>query len=84
MQVTTACYAKDTPGHSWQQVAQGKRSLCFNGMLTAAKIMALTGAELATSPDKVRAMRDEFQAAMAGRTYECPLPSDMRPGSAEF
>lgn len=83
MQVTTACYAKDTPGHSWQQVAQGKRPLCYNGMMTAAKVMALTGAELVVCPEKVQAMREEFHNAMEGRVYECPLPPNAHPGREE-
>ena len=77
VQVTTACYAKDTPGHSWQQVAQGKRPLCFNGMMTAAKIMALTGAQLLEDPQAIADMRREFDQAMAGRSYECPLTEEM-------
>ena len=81
MQVTTACYAKDTPGHSWQQVAQGKRPLCYNGMMTAAKVMALTGAQLLVDPQAVADMRAEFDAALEGRTYECPLPESMRPSA---
>lgn len=77
VQVTTACYAKDTPGHSWQQVAQGKRPLCFNGMMTAAKIMALTGAQLLENPQAIVDMRREFDEAMARRSYECPLTEEM-------
>lgn len=79
VQVTTACYAKDTPGHSWQQVAQGKRPLCFSGMMTAAKVMALTGVQLLEDPQAVAEMRKEFETAMEGRSYECPLPEDMKP-----
>ncbi len=79
VQVTTACYAKDTPGHSWQEVAQGKRALCFNGMMVAAKVMALTGIELATKPEQIRKIRREFNKAMAGKTYECPIPADHKP-----
>lgn len=77
VQVTTACYAKDTPGHSWQQVSQGKRPLCYNGMMTAAKIMALTGAQLLTDSQALSKMRAEFRAAMEGRSYECPLTEEM-------
>ncbi len=86
VQVTTACYAKDTPGHSWQQVAQGKRPLCFNGMLTASKIMALTAVHLLEQPQAVAEMREEFETAMAGRTYECPLTEEMlaHPGQVRF
>ncbi len=68
-QVTTACYAKDTPGHSWQETAQGKTNLCHNGMLTAAKIMALTAAELLETPETLAAIRAEFQEKTKGKTY---------------
>ncbi len=86
VQVTTACYAKDTPGHSWQQVAQGKQPLCFNGMLTGAKIMALTAVHLLENPQSVAAMREEFRQAMEGKTYECPLTEEMlqHPGQVRF
>ena len=73
-----------TPGHSWQEVAQGKRPLCFSGMMTAAKVMALTGAELLESPEKVAEMRREFAKAMEGKTYVCPIPEDMKPGNSEI
>lgn len=82
VQLTAACYAKDTPGHSWQQVAQGKQPLCFNGMFTAAKVMALTGIRLAEDPDAVKAVREEFARAMEGKTYECPIPKDKKPQGA--
>lgn len=84
MQVTTACYAKDTPGHSWQQVAQGKQPLCYNGMMTAAKVMALTGAQLLVDPQAVKQMREEFEQAMQGKQYDCPLPEDMKPVPRSF
>ncbi len=79
VQITTACYAKDTPGHSWQEVAQGKRPLCHNGMLTAAKVMALTGVELVTNPEAVKKMRKEFEQAMEGKNYVCPIDPDHKP-----
>jgi aminobenzoyl-glutamate utilization protein B len=73
-QVTTACYAKDTPGHSWQETAQGKTNLCHKGMLTAAKVMALTGIELVVNPASLKAVRDEYCQKRQGRDYVCPLP----------
>ena len=68
-QVTTACYVKDTPGHSWQATAQGKTNLCRNGMMNAAKIMALAGAELFVNPDELQAVRSEFLRATEGKDY---------------
>lgn len=79
VQVTTACYAKDTPGHSWQEVAQGKQPLCFAGMLCAAKVMALTGKELVDHPEKLAAVRKEFGQVMQGKTYISPIPEGGKP-----
>jgi aminobenzoyl-glutamate utilization protein B len=73
-QLTAACYAKDTPGHSWQIVAQGKRELCMNGMLTAAKVMSLTAVELFENAYSLRKVRDEFLEAIRFKTYICPIP----------
>ena len=73
-QVTTACFVKDTPGHSWQETAQGKTKLCHNGMLTAAKVMALTGVELIENPSALKAVRDEYSRKRRGKVYTCPLP----------
>lgn len=73
-QLTAACYAKDTPGHSWQIVAQGKRALCMNGMLTAAKVMALTAMELYSDRALMQKVRSEFHEKMRGKTYICPVP----------
>ena len=68
-QLTTACYAKDTPGHSWQETAQGKTDLCHNGMLTAAKVMALSGIELVEKPETLTRIRAEFEEKTRGRKY---------------
>lgn len=79
LQLTAACYAKDTPGHSWQQVAQGKRPLCFNGMMTAAKVMALTAIRLLEEPALISDIRNEFGQKMNGKQYECPIAPDRHP-----
>lgn len=72
-QLTTACYAKDTPGHSWQYVAQGKRRLAADGMLAAGRAMALTGVALLTDPAALEQVRAEFAQAVKGRSYVNPL-----------
>lgn len=68
-QVTTACYAKDTPGHSWYEVTQGKNNLCHNGMLAAAKVLALTGIALYEHPETLREVRAEWEEKREGKTY---------------
>ncbi len=75
VQLTVACYAKDTPGHSWQIVTQGKRNLCMNGMLTAGKVLGLTAIKLLYQPQTIKKIRDEFVDSMKNRTYICPIPN---------
>lgn len=60
VQCVTACYVKDTLGHSWQEVSQGRSHICMKGMLVAAKVMALTGAGLFRDPEVLKKVRTEF------------------------
>jgi aminobenzoyl-glutamate utilization protein B len=73
-QCVVACYAKDTLGHSWQEVAQGRSDICMKGMLVASKVMALTGIELFENPKALRAVRNEFETKRPGKVY-IPLNS---------
>jgi aminobenzoyl-glutamate utilization protein B len=68
-QCVVACYIKDTLGHSWQEVSQGRSDICMKGMLVAAKVMGLTGIELFENPDALKAVRDEFEAKRPGKVY---------------
>ena len=68
-QCVSACYVKDTLGHSWQEVAQGKSGICMKGMLVAAKVMALTGAELFRTPETLKAVRAEFSERRGQKEY---------------
>lgn len=78
-QIMTACYAKDTAGHSWQMVAQGKSDLCHKGMLQAGKVMALAGAELLENPELVAEAKREFDRRRGDETYQCPIPPEVMP-----
>ena len=50
VQLSAATWVPGTAAHSWQAVAAGGMSIGTKGMMVAAKTMALTGAELFTSP----------------------------------
>lgn len=78
-QISTACYAKDTPGHSWQLVAQGKSELCHKALLQAGKVMALAGVELLEKPELLAQVKQEFEEALGGETYICPIPQGIKP-----
>ena len=60
VQLNAATWVPGTPAHSWQAVAAGGMSIGSKGMIVAAKTMALTAAELFTSPATIAAAKVEF------------------------
>lgn len=61
VQITTATYVAGTPPHSWQAVAASGSSIGVKGTVLAAKVLALTGADLFRNPDKITAAKEEFE-----------------------
>jgi len=53
----TACFAMDSPGHSWQNVAAIGSSIGEKGTLYAAKVLACTALDLVEKPAEVAAPR---------------------------
>jgi aminobenzoyl-glutamate utilization protein B len=72
-------FAKDTPPHSWQEVAQGKSPLCHKGMLRAGEIMALAAVDLLENPGLVKEIKKEFLENHDGKSYVCPIPDEVKP-----
>ena len=70
----TATWASRAAAHSWGVVATGKTSIGHKGMMYAAKVMALSAAELILSPPKLAQAQAEFQAAIQRTPYQCPIP----------
>jgi aminobenzoyl-glutamate utilization protein B len=87
VQLSAATWVPGTAAHSWQAVAAGGTSIGFKGMMVAAKTMALTGADLFTSPATIDAAKAELVAKRgAGFKYETALGTqppqlDYRKGS---
>ena len=75
----TVSWSQGTPGHSWQTVAQGKSSIAHKGMLYGAEVLALTAIDFMEDPALVEAAWAEHRSAMGGRTYECPIPKEIKP-----
>ena len=78
-QFMTACWAVGVPGHSWGITATGGMSIGHKGMMHAAKVMAVTAAELVDNPDVLDRARKEHQEATGGRPYRAPIPEGMPP-----
>lgn len=73
------CYAFGTPAHSWQMVAQGKSSITHKGLVAAAKIMALTAAEVLENPEMIKEIKQNHINKLDGQEYICPIPKDVIP-----
>jgi len=78
--VTTA--PKDTPWHSWAVVACGGMSIGHKGMIYAAEAMGMTMMDLFQSPDKVKAVKEEFKERKGDTIYKAILPEGPPPISA--
>ena len=87
VQLSAATWVPGTAAHSWQAVAAGGTTIGFKGMMVAAKTMALTGADLFTSPATIDAAKAELVAKRGpGFKYETALGTqapqlDYRKGS---
>lgn len=75
----TACFATGAAGHSWGIVASSGTSIGHKGMMHAAKVMALTAADLYSDPQHLQAARQEFERATCERPYTTPLPEHVKP-----
>jgi aminobenzoyl-glutamate utilization protein B len=60
VQMSAATWVPGTSAHSWQAVAAGGTTIGAKGMMVAAKTIALTAADLFSSPATVAAARAEF------------------------
>ena len=74
----TACFALESPGHSWQNVAAIGSPIGHKGMMNAAKIFALTTVDLLQNPKEVQAAKAEFDKTMKGRKYTTIVPEGQK------
>ena len=78
VQLYAVCQPNGSPGHSWQNVACGKSSIGYKGMLYAGKALAGLAIDLMTQPELLEAANAEFREKTAGG-YVCPIPPDAVP-----
>jgi aminobenzoyl-glutamate utilization protein B len=79
VQARVATHAIGTPGHSWQQVAQGKAPAAHKGLTHAAKIMAATAIATLTDPALMARAKADHAARVAKTPYVCPIPPEVKP-----
>ena len=78
-QINAVTEAAGTPGHSWQQVAQGKSSIAHKGMLFAGKVMAGAVIDMLEQPELIENAKKELAGRVGPEGYIAPIPKDVRP-----
>ncbi len=76
---STATWVPGTPAHSWQAVAAGGTSIGHKGMLLAARLLAVTAADLFENPELRAAARDELEARRGADFEYRALLGDRQP-----
>jgi aminobenzoyl-glutamate utilization protein B len=74
-----ACWAIGTAGHSWQVAAQSGMGIGHAGMISATKVLALSGLELIEKPEEIRKAWEEFEKRTEGKKYRCGIPDGVQP-----
>ncbi len=78
-EISTACFAKDTPAHSWQITAQGKMPLAHKALLHTGLILGSAGLRLLTEPQLLARVKAEFEERSRKDPYLWPIPKDAQP-----
>ena len=74
---TTACYNIGAPGHSWQNTSCSGSTIGEKGMIYGARAMAKWGLDLIEQPEILEKAWKEFDGAMGGKKYVCPIPEGL-------
>lgn len=77
-QILTATFARGTPPHTWQMVAQGKLPQAHKMTRYAAKVMAASAVEMMANPALLAQAQAEFRSRV-GKGYDAPIPKDVFP-----
>lgn len=76
---TAATFVPGVVPHTWQSAACAGMRIGQQGMLVAAKALAITGADLFSNPQLIRDAKQDFARRMAGKSYKSEIPSGQKP-----
>lgn len=74
----TVCFAAESPGHSWQNVAAIGSPIGHKGMMIAAKVLALSTVDLLQDPQALKDAKADFNNRMKGRKYTTKVPEGQK------
>jgi aminobenzoyl-glutamate utilization protein B len=75
----TATFVPGVVAHTWQAAACAGMSIGQRGMVNAAKVLALTGADLFSNPQLVADAKADFKRELAGKSYQSVIPEGQKP-----
>lgn len=67
------------PGHHWTVTTAGNTSIAHKGLSAGAKVAALTACDLLKKPERLEAIRKEFDEYSSEHPYKSFLPDDAEP-----
>jgi aminobenzoyl-glutamate utilization protein B len=76
--LSTACFAADSPGHSWQNSAAIGSPIGHKGMLVATKVLALSLVDLLEDSKAVAEAKADFAERMRDRKYTTRVPEGQK------
>ena len=76
---TSATLVPGSAPHTWQAAAAGGMSIGQEGMIIAAKSLALLGADLYAHPDVIVAARADLDRQLKTMTYKSAIPMGQKP-----
>jgi aminobenzoyl-glutamate utilization protein B len=76
---SAATFVPGSAPHTWQAAAAAGSSIGQQGMVIAAKAIALTAIDLFTDPALVQAAKDDFRKQTAGKSYYTAIPAQQKP-----
>lgn len=76
---TAATFVAGVVAHTWQATACAGMRIGQQGMLVAAKALAVTGADLFSNPQLIQDAKRDFARQLAGKTYKSEIPSGQKP-----
>jgi aminobenzoyl-glutamate utilization protein B len=77
--LSTATWVPGTAAHTWQAIAAGGTSIGVKGMMSAAKVLALSAVDLFSDGARLAAIRAEFQEKRGTDFRYDPLLGDRDP-----
>jgi aminobenzoyl-glutamate utilization protein B len=76
--LSTVCFPAGSPGHSWQNVAAIGSPIGHKGMMVAAKVLALSLADLLEDANAVKEAQADFKKRMHNRQYTTRIPKGQK------